>query len=79
MCIRDRLYARAAADAVLAGKAAAPNAATVTEEDFAEISGDAKPARKAPAKKAAAKTEEVVVAAETVIEEAPAADAADEA
>ena len=45
-----QLYARAAADAVLEGKAAAPNAASVGEEDFAEA---AKPARKAPAKKAA--------------------------
>ncbi|AXA85502.1 30S ribosomal protein S2 [Lysobacter oculi] len=45
-----QLYARAAADAVLEGKAAAPNAASVGEEDFAE---GAKPARKAPAKKAA--------------------------
>ena len=48
-----QLYARAAADAVLEGKAAAPSAATVREEEFAE--GDDKPARKAPAKKAAAK------------------------
>ena len=48
-----QLYARAAADAVLEGKAAAPSAATVREEDFAEA-GD-KPARKAPAKKAPAK------------------------
>lgn len=49
-----QLYARAAADAVLEGKAAAPNAAVVSEEDFAEAgSGDAKPARKAAAKKAA--------------------------
>lgn len=48
-----QLYARAAADAVLEGKAAAPSAATVREEDFAE--GGDKPARKAPAKKAAKK------------------------
>lgn len=48
-----QLYARAAADAVLEGKAAAPAAASVREDDFSE-SGD-KPARKAPAKKAAAK------------------------
>jgi small subunit ribosomal protein S2 len=50
-----QLYARAAADAVLEGKAAAPNAAaaSIREEDFAE-GADAKPARR-PAKKAAAK------------------------
>jgi small subunit ribosomal protein S2 len=49
-----QLYARAAADAVLEGKAAAPNAATVTEGDFAEAE-EAKGARRAPAKKAPAK------------------------
>jgi small subunit ribosomal protein S2 len=49
-----QLYARAAADAVLEGKAAAPSAATVREEDFAAAeTGDKKPARRAPAKKAA--------------------------
>ena len=48
-----QLYARAAADAVLEGKAAAPSAATVREEEFSE--GGDKPARKAPAKKAAKK------------------------
>ena len=48
-----QLYARAAADAVLEGKAAAPSAATVREEEFTE--GGDKPARKAPAKKAAKK------------------------
>ena len=55
-----QLYARAAADAVLEGKAAAPNAATVREEDFADAAaeGDAKPARRAPAKKAARKGDE---------------------
>ncbi|MBW8824223.1 MAG: 30S ribosomal protein S2 [Xanthomonadales bacterium] len=43
-----QLYARAAADAVLEGKAAAPNAASVSEDDFAE---GAKPARgRAPAR-----------------------------
>lgn len=47
-----QLYARAAADAVLEGKAAAPNAANVREEEFAD--GEAKPARRAPAKKPAA-------------------------
>ncbi len=51
-----QLYARAAADAVLEGKAAAPNVASVREEEFADADGDAaKPARRAPAKKAPAK------------------------
>ncbi|GAB3507638.1 30S ribosomal protein S2 [Pseudoxanthomonas daejeonensis] len=45
-----QLYARAAADAVLEGKAAAPHAATVSENDFAESDGD-KPGRRAPARK----------------------------
>jgi len=49
-----QLYARAAADAVLEGKAAAPNAANVREEEFVE--GEAKPARRAP-KPAASKAE----------------------
>ena len=49
-----QLYARAAADAVLEGKAAAPNAAVVREEEFAE-GGDDKGARRASAKKAAGK------------------------
>ncbi|KAF1708555.1 30S ribosomal protein S2 [Pseudoxanthomonas kalamensis DSM 18571] len=56
-----QLYARAAADAVLEGKAAAPNAASVREEDFAESGEDKparRPARKAPAKKAAAKADD---------------------
>ncbi|CBA16510.1 30S ribosomal protein S2 [Xanthomonas albilineans] len=35
-----QLYARAAADAVLEGKAAAPHAASVREEEFAEASDD---------------------------------------
>ena len=50
-----QLYARAAADAVLEGKAAAPNAAVVREEEFAgaDAGEEAKPARRAPAKKAA--------------------------
>lgn len=46
-----QLYARAAADAVLEGKAAAPSAASVREEEF---NGDEAPAKKAPKKKAAA-------------------------
>ncbi len=37
-----QLYARAAADAVLEGKAAAPQAATVREEEFAEGENDGK-------------------------------------
>lgn len=51
-----QLYARAAADAVLEGKAAAPHASTVREEEFADAAAteEAKPARRAPAKKAAA-------------------------
>ena len=62
-----QLYARAAADAVLEGKAAAPNAANVREEEFVE--GDAKPARRAPAKKAAEAAADGAKA-----EEAPAAE-----
>ena len=45
-----QLYARAAADAVLEGKAAAPNAAVVREDEFVEA--DAQPARRAPKKAA---------------------------
>ena len=49
-----QLYARAAADAVLEGKAAAPHAATVTEGDFAEAAdGEGKAPRRAPARKGA--------------------------
>ncbi|WMJ68500.1 30S ribosomal protein S2 [Stenotrophomonas sp. 24(2023)] len=53
-----QLYARAAADAVLEGKAAAPHAASVREEEFADAVAEgeeAKPARRAPAKKAGGK------------------------
>ena len=57
-----QLYARAAADAVLEGKAASPQAATVREEDFAEAGeteeGDRKAPRRAPAKKAPGKKAE---------------------
>src|SRR3546814_11516611 len=49
-----QLYASAAADAVLEGKAAAPNVASVREAEFADADGD-KPARRAPATKARAK------------------------
>ena len=48
-----QLYAAAAADAVLEGKAAAPHAASVTEGDFAEADegkGARRPARKGKAK-----------------------------
>ncbi len=47
-----QLYARAAADAVLEGKAAAPTPGSVREDDFADADGKAK---KAAAKKPAAK------------------------
>jgi small subunit ribosomal protein S2 len=84
-----QLYARAAADAVLEGKAAAPQAATVREEEFVELDAegnavDRKAARKAPAKKAAppkrasAKDDglpEAKPAAAEVAAEAPAPDA----
>ena len=55
-----QLYARAAADAVLEGKASAPNAASVREEEFADAASaeEAKPARRAPAKKGAKKGDE---------------------
>jgi len=75
-----QLYARAAADAVLEGKAAAPQAATVREDEFVELDADGNPvkaprgrapAKKAPAKKAAApKADETAAAAE----ETPAAE-----
>ena len=49
-----QLYARAAADSVLEGKAATPSAATIREEDFAAApeGEDKKPARRAPKPKA---------------------------
>ncbi|MCA0395450.1 MAG: 30S ribosomal protein S2 [Proteobacteria bacterium] len=65
-----QLYARAAADAVLEGKAAAPNAATVREEEFAD--GEAKPARRAP-KAAPGKADDKPAAADAKADEAPAA------
>src|SRR6476659_2715785 len=75
-----QLYARAAADAVLEGKAAAPAASTVREDEFVELDAEGNPvkaprgrapAKKAPAKKAAApKADEPAAAAE----EAPAAE-----
>ncbi len=66
-----QLYARAAADAVLEGKAAMPQAASVREEDFAEGGEGAeerKGPRRAPAKKGAPRKSEAQA-------EAPAADA----
>jgi small subunit ribosomal protein S2 len=72
-----QLYARAAADAVLEGKAAAPSAANVREEDFAEADGEKKAApRRAPAaKKAPAKKADAdAPAAEGEAAEAPAAE-----
>jgi small subunit ribosomal protein S2 len=59
-----QLYARAAADAVLEGKAAAPQAASVREEEFVEAAaeGEAKAPRRAPAKKAPGKAEEAAPA-----------------
>ena len=59
-----QLYARAVADAVLEGKAAAPNSASVREEEFTG-EGDAKaPRGRAPAKKAAKPADEEAKAAE---------------
>lgn len=43
-----QLYARAAADAVLEGKAAAPQAASVREEDFADADGEGKGDKRGP-------------------------------
>jgi small subunit ribosomal protein S2 len=79
-----QLYARSAADAILEGKAAAPSAAVVREEEFTEGSdGERKSARRAPAKKAAAKaTDKADAAAAAEGGEAgksPAADAAEAA
>jgi len=71
-----QLYAAAAADAVLEGKAAAPSAATVREEDFAEGDAD-KPARRAPARKAApGKAEGAPAKKAAAAEAAPETDAA---
>ncbi|SJZ72103.1 30S ribosomal protein S2 [Novilysobacter spongiicola] len=78
-----QLYARAAADAVLEGKAAAPSAASVREEDFNEgEAGAEKGQRRAPAKKAAAKKDDAKVEAkaeEPKADEAKAAEAPAEA
>jgi len=81
-----QLYASAAADAVLEGKAAAPSAANVREEEFADADGEKKGGqRRAPAKKAAGKSEapakkadaEAPAAVEAPAAEAPAVDAAE--
>ena len=75
-----QLYAGAAADAVLEGKAASPSAATVREQDFAGgAEGDDKKSRRAPAKKASAAVEESAAhapAADAPAAEAPASEAA---
>jgi small subunit ribosomal protein S2 len=69
-----QLYAGAAADAVLEGKAAMPSAASVREEDFSAANGDDKKStRRAPAKKAAPAAD--VPAAVDAPSAAPAADA----
>ena len=68
-----QLYARAAADAVLEGKAAAPSAATVREEEFSDSAEGEKP-RRAPARKKAE-----VADAKPETTEAKAADAKPEA
>jgi small subunit ribosomal protein S2 len=74
-----QLYARAAADAVLEGKAAAPQAATVREDEFVELDADGNPAKaprgRAPAKKAPAK--KAADAAKADEAAAPKAEAAD--
>ena len=75
-----QLYARAAADSVLEGKAAAPQAATVREEDFADADGEGKGDKRGPRgrgpgggkKPEGAKKPEAAAAAPS--EEAPAAE-----
>ncbi|WP_115530088.1 MULTISPECIES: 30S ribosomal protein S2 [Xanthomonas] len=58
-----QLYARAAADAVLEGKAAAPNSASVREEEFSAEASDEGKGRRAPAKKATEKKADAPAAA----------------
>ncbi|MDQ3160928.1 MAG: 30S ribosomal protein S2 [Pseudomonadota bacterium] len=68
-----QLYAGAAADAVLEGKAAMPSAASVREEDFTGADGDDKKStRRAPAKKAAAPVKAGEAAPAAVEDAAPA-------
>ena len=75
-----QLYARAAADAVLEGKAAAPQAASVREEDFGTDAdgkaGNRRAPRKAAAKKAEGEQAEPAegAAPAAAAEEAPAAE-----
>ena len=83
-----QLYARAAADAVLEGKAAAPQAASVREEDFADADSEGKGDKRGPRgrgpggagkKPEGAKKPEAATAAPAEVEapvEAPAADEA---
>jgi small subunit ribosomal protein S2 len=81
-----QLYARAAADAVLEGKAAAPNVASVREDEFVELDAEGNPVAKedrkaaprgrAPAKKVPAASAKPAAKAE---EAAPAADDATDA
>ncbi|MFC7520772.1 30S ribosomal protein S2 [Xanthomonas populi] len=68
-----QLYARAAADAVLEGKAAAPNSASVREEEFSADSADEGKGRRAPAKKAE-KTEKKADATAAAAPAVPAAE-----
>ena len=77
-----QLYARAAADAVLEGKAAAPNSAAVREEEFSEGDdrnkgprGRGAPARKPAASAGKAEAAEPAAAEAAPAVEAPAADA----
>jgi small subunit ribosomal protein S2 len=71
---------RAAADAELEGKAAAPQAASVREEDFAAGEGEERKGRRAPARKPAAGKAEATpakpVEAEVEATPAPPAEAA---
>ncbi|MDI1252117.1 30S ribosomal protein S2 [Thermomonas sp.] len=67
-----QLYAGAAADSVLEGKAAMPSAASVREEDFTGAEGDDKKSgRRAPAKKVAAPAKAEVTAPTKAEEAAP--------
>jgi small subunit ribosomal protein S2 len=70
-----QLYAGAAADAVLEGKAAMPSAASVREEDFSAAEGDdRKSARRAPARKPAPAKAEAAAPAADAAADAPAAE-----
>ena len=70
-----QLYARAVADAVLEGKAAAPNSASVREEEFAEGDNDGKRGPRGPrgaGKKPEGKKPEAAAASEAAAPEAAA-------